>query len=83
MITKIKNSEGKDCYAILFDEHFSLEEVPLIQRAIIWAVRASAQSDLFDVIKDDVAMLMELLEYTLLAPNQMFDCEKVLFPKDK
>lgn len=83
MITKIKNSEGKDCCAILFSEHFSFEDLALIQRAIVWIVRASAQSDLFDAIKDDIVKLMELLEALLLSSEQMYDCEKILYPKQK
>lgn len=80
MITKIKTSEGKECFAIVL-RVTDYEEVVMLQKSIIYVLQASTQGDLFNGIGGEIYDLLELLAATLPTDQQAMACERILFPK--
>lgn len=82
MITQIKDAEGNERLAIVFDEHFTLDELSGLQQSILWVIRATTDSQLFGSLADDLAAVTRLFAETLFTESQMRVCQKALFPKD-
>lgn len=81
MITRITNNEGKECFAIVFNEHTDIFDVLNIQSAVLGVLQASTHSDLFEGLKDDIYTLFELLLETLPTEAQIKACRNSVFPK--
>lgn len=81
MITKVKNDEGKECFAIVLSPYDSMEDVLNIQLAIARVIEISTQSDLFDSISKDIYNLLDLLIQTLPTHDQIMNYQKAVFPK--
>ena len=80
MITKIKTSEGKECFAII-PQSTDYEEIVRLQRALICVLQASTQGDLFTGIGEDMYDVLQLLADTLPTDQQAMICDKVMFSK--
>lgn len=81
MITQIKDAEGKECLAIVFNNGYSLENVVALQSSLLWLISASTNSDNYLSLNEDLCVAAQFLIDTLFTPSQITNCESVIFPK--
>ena len=80
MIKRIK-TEDCECWAIVFNKCYSLEDIGRISHGLIELMTTATQSDLFDNSQQGFFAALELLQEIIPNSTQMFEYEKMLQEK--
>jgi hypothetical protein len=80
MLQKISTDAG-ECWAVIFHNTSSLEDIQNIQKSLIDLMSVATQSDTFDSAKNSYYWVLSLLDNMLLSDDQMFEYERLLKEK--
>lgn len=77
MLQKVSTDAG-ECWAVIFHNNSSLEDVQNIQKSLIDLMSVATQSDTFDSAKMSYYWVLSLLDNMILSDDQMLEYERLL-----
>ncbi len=77
MIQRVKTDKGER-WAIVFGEHYSLEDFVNLQNGLLYVLKASTHSDLLESMGEDLYWVLDLFETIIPTHDQACEYERHL-----